>query len=684
MNFISPGLALLFAGITVPLLVSLYFLKLRRRVMVISSTLLWKKAIQDMQVNTPFQRMRKSLLLLLQLLILAGLLFAMARPTLQTTAGPGQRVVIVIDHSGSMNATDVSPTRLDEAKKAALELIDSLDAGHGGEAANASGSGAAPGGGGAMIVSFAQNAQVRQTFTNDPALLRDAVRRVEPTDQISRLEPALSLIEPFAGQASPDGGKGLVVYVISDGKVREESKPLSLSGADLKYVPIGGGPSGNAGAADPNNVGIVSFSARRDFDKPEIVQVFAKLANYSREPVKANLTLLLDGQVTRVQPVSLGAAPPQADAQAPVTQAGNETSVQFDFILPGTALVELSHDHKDQLAADDTVRLTLAPARRLRVLLVTQGNAFLERGIQSAGVRQLALMSPEKFEDQDPQALSRGGWEAAGTSGLAGEGFDVIVFDGYSPRQTPLVDSLYFAAAPPIDDIKLVSEDESEQPSERILTWDRAHPLLRYVSLEDVILTEPGRLVVSPQVSVLATGQSGPIMAEIVKDGVRHVVASFDVLKTNWPIKISFPVFLGNTMQTLGLAGLSEGAGMAYRAGEVVSIPADTGSSITYTGPATLTVRRTQGASVLPPFERVGLYRTDAQVQPPYDRLGVNLLDASESDLRTAGVLNVSTKAGDATVQTASIRREVWRWFIGGALAVMLVEWLVYTRRMHL
>jgi hypothetical protein len=208
--------------------------------------------------------------------------------------------------------------------------------------------------------------------------------------------------------------------------------------------------------------------------------------------------------------------------------------------------------------------------------------------------------------------------------------------------------------------------------------------LLRYVVLNDVILSGPGRLVVSPQATVLATGQSGPIMAEVVQNGVRHVVASFDILQTNWPIKISFPVFLGNTVQTLGLAGLAEGAGVAYRTGEVVSIPVDTGGTITYTGPATLSVRRTQGAAVLPPFTRTGVYKTDAKVQPPYDRLGVNLLDPAESDLRTVGVLNVSTVAGEATAQTASIRREVWRWFIWGALAVMLIEWLVYTRRMHI
>ncbi len=682
MGFLSPITALIAAGITIPLLVSLYFLKLRRRQVMISSTLLWKKAIQDMQVNSPFQRLRKSLLLLLQLLILGALLFAMARPTLETIASPGQRVVIVIDHSGSMNTTDVSPTRLDEAKKAALELIDNLDVG----GAPAGGGGGAAGdsaGGGAMVVSFAQNARVSQSFTNDPAQLRDAVRGIMPTDQLSSLGPALSLIEPYANSSSADESAGLVVYIISDGRVLDAGQPMSLAGAELRYIPIGGGPGGMAGAADPDNLGIVSFSARRDYDKPEIVQVFARAANYGTKQIKTNLTLTLDGQVTRVQPITLQPAPPRKDSDSSPTNAGNETSVQFDFVLPGSALVVLSHDYDDQLTSDDVVRLTLAPARRLRVLLVTRGNDFLVKGIQSVGVRQLAFMTPEKFEDQDPVSLKRGGWEASGASGLAGEGFDVIVFDGYSPKTTPKVDSLYLASAPPIEGIQRVPSSEDEPASQRVLTWERDHPLLRYVALDDVILSEPGRLVVSPQATVLATGQSGPIMAELVQDGVRHVVASFDVLQSNWPIKISFPVFLGNTVQTLGLGGLADDAGIAYRTGEVALVPNDTGNSLTYTGPVTLNVRRTQGAAVLPTFTRVGLYRTDG-VEPPFNRLGVNLLAPDESDIRTADVLNVSTVAGDTLAKTSAIRREVWRWFIWGALAVMLVEWLVYTRRMHL
>ncbi len=89
MSFLNPLTALIAAGITIPLLVSLYFLKLKRKPMVVPSTLLWKKAIQDLQVNAPFQRIRNNLLLWLQLLLLALLLIAMARPTQRATVSPG-------------------------------------------------------------------------------------------------------------------------------------------------------------------------------------------------------------------------------------------------------------------------------------------------------------------------------------------------------------------------------------------------------------------------------------------------------------------------------------------------------------------------------------------------------------------------------------------------------------------
>src|SRR5215208_2288507 len=117
------------ALLSITALLVLYFLKLRRREMPVSSTILWRKAVQDLQVNAPFQKLRKNLLLLLQLLLLILLCLALMRPIWNVKPGAGKLTVILIDRSASMAAKDVAGgkrTRLEEAKRLALDLVDSM------------------------------------------------------------------------------------------------------------------------------------------------------------------------------------------------------------------------------------------------------------------------------------------------------------------------------------------------------------------------------------------------------------------------------------------------------------------------------------------------------------------------------------------------------------------------------
>ena len=102
-QFLNATAAAIAAAVAIPLLLLLYFLKLRRMQVPIGSTLLWKKAIQDLQVNSPFQRLRRNLLLLLQLLALLALIFALARPVSEGTRVAGEKTVILIDRSASMD-----------------------------------------------------------------------------------------------------------------------------------------------------------------------------------------------------------------------------------------------------------------------------------------------------------------------------------------------------------------------------------------------------------------------------------------------------------------------------------------------------------------------------------------------------------------------------------------------------
>ena len=109
MNFLSP-FALLMATLSVPLLL-LYFLKVRRRQMRVSSLLLWEPALRDREASTFFQRLQRDPLLILQILALLALTVALARPAVNVMGQGAKRVAIVMDSSASMKATDVSPSR---------------------------------------------------------------------------------------------------------------------------------------------------------------------------------------------------------------------------------------------------------------------------------------------------------------------------------------------------------------------------------------------------------------------------------------------------------------------------------------------------------------------------------------------------------------------------------------------
>src|SRR6478609_3056197 len=93
-SFITPLAGIIAAALSISALLVLYFLKLRRREIVVSSTILWRKAVQDLQVNAPFQKLRRNLLLLLQLLVLAHLCLALSRPVSNFTPGASKLSVI--------------------------------------------------------------------------------------------------------------------------------------------------------------------------------------------------------------------------------------------------------------------------------------------------------------------------------------------------------------------------------------------------------------------------------------------------------------------------------------------------------------------------------------------------------------------------------------------------------------
>ena len=163
MSFLTP-LALIAGLLAIPILL-LYMLRLRRREVTVSSTFLWQQILQDREANTPWQKLRRNLLLFLQLLILALLVFALARPYVIVPAVSAGQIALLLDASVSMNATDAADgTRFDEAKRLALDMVNTMNAGDL-----------------MTVIRVADQPEVLSPYTGDAIALREAIQSAAPS-----------------------------------------------------------------------------------------------------------------------------------------------------------------------------------------------------------------------------------------------------------------------------------------------------------------------------------------------------------------------------------------------------------------------------------------------------------------------------------------------------------------------
>src|SRR5690348_8612093 len=151
------------AGIPVAI-IALYFLKLRHRPVQVPSTLLWRRSIEDLHVNSLFQRLRRNLLLFLQLLAVLLTMLALAGLRVKGTTSVGQRYVLAIDESASMQSRDMAPSRLERAKAQAREIIQKM---RGDDLA--------------MIIAFSDRARVVSPYTANKALLLQRLDSIRAT-----------------------------------------------------------------------------------------------------------------------------------------------------------------------------------------------------------------------------------------------------------------------------------------------------------------------------------------------------------------------------------------------------------------------------------------------------------------------------------------------------------------------
>jgi hypothetical protein len=422
--------------------------------------------------------------------------------------------------------------------------------------------------------------------------------------------------------------------------------------------------------------------------------VFARLANYGPQPVDADVVLSvasLGGDASMDQSFQTHSVKGTARLlparwDEPTRRAALDAgavvrdSVDFKLELNTAAVIRIQHQgvEADALPADDTAYVVVPPPKLLSVALVTDGgNPFMERAIASLGLQSPKVLAPEDYESTVPSD------------------HDVIVFDRHAPTRLPDAGNfVYFGSFPPVGAVRPMLDVQSGLPlfnsDESVLDWKRDHPILRGLNLSRLFIAESSRLDTPAEVELLIEGNKGPLALIYRHERRTHLLVAFDTLQSNWPLRETFPYFLYNTMQFLA-AGSELNLRESFRPGDVVRLPRanlarlNDARSVTLVGPDTLkSIAVPQsGDLALPPFARTGLYRTDPVV-PQFERFAVNLLDENESN-----VLPVQEPPGSIGTSVAAsgeqqTRVEWWWWIVAAiGLPLLMIEWLVYTRRIH-
>ena len=698
MSFLSPIalLGLLF----VPVVLAMYLLKLRRDERVVPSTLLWHRLLTDVEANAPWQRLRRSLLLLLQLLLVVLLTILAARPVLERPAGLAGDVVVVIDTSASMSASDIPPDRLTEAKAKVLERLHDL-----------------PANGTVSVIAAGRTARVVVNGTTDIGRVRAAIDGITVSPATGDLGDALNLANALAARAGD-----AEILVATDAALA--IKPTARLDHKVSVIQVG---------RERRNQAIVALAVR-PAGSGVTRSVFASIANLDIEPAQRRLELYADGILKEVK--DLTSLEPQT-----------RTEVVIDDVPLGASAIEVrlvdpqGNDGGDSLASDDRAWAIVPPDRLRRVLLVGSGDPYLETALTFLPNTELYGVTADKYGPATHPEL-----------------FDLIIFEGFLPPELPKAAVL--AIAPPATSD--LGEVIGTLTDPGIATLPTDDPILKYVELSSVHIGKATKLELPAWARSVIPGPTGaPLLYVGEHDGRRTAVMAFLPRNSDLPLQVAFPVLMSNLAGEL--LGDAAAPTQALSPGDPVTIPVPAGAtsikvarpdgSVVELAPATpdapsvafsqtdllgvytatpvfaapatpgpsggeslAPIATASSGSPAPPATLApGATATSVPTAPPVDpnapvRFAVDLFDTNESDIAPGSPATITAlgrqsgapatpgtspaasagasaapapsgvSGGGTTEPRPAARDELWVVVVLVVLAVLLVEWLVYHR----
>jgi Ca-activated chloride channel family protein len=624
MHFLAPAAFALAA--LLPIIVAMYLLKLRRTEQVVSSTYLWQRMVRDMEANAPWQRLRRNLLLVLQLLFLALLVVTLARPFAWAEGQAGQATILVLDTSASMSASDVAPTRLEAAKVRARQIADGL-----------------PEDARVTVIAAGQQARVLLSSSLDRRQVHLAIDSVRAGVGGSDLEAALALASAVAAR-QPD----TEIVVFSDGRV--DLGRVAVKGR-VRYLPMG---------LSGENQAISALSVRA-MPGGQYLAAFVQVANYGQSDAQRRLGLYADGELVNAY-----------DLEIPAKQ---QRAVVADDLPPSVEIVEARFLGPDVLALDDRAWAVYRAGDRASAVLISEGNRFLETALRLMPSLEVTAVRPAEVG----QAAEEDGVELTQTLART----ELVVLDGDVPLSATLSSGSLLYIAPPRSTAFFSVTGRVDAPMPRVV--DPTDPLVAHTALGEVSVLEAARLSLPSWARAVLVGdvegESVPLLLVGQLAGRRIAVLAFDLRRSDLPLQVAFPLLFANLVDWL-LPEQGASVPEQVRPGAPVSLslaPEVEGVSVRTPGGDTMRLWPVGGRVVFADTNELGIY--ELAWGEERTRFAVSLLSARESDILPADELAVPGVGAEVSEDQATrARQEWWRPIAYAGLAVLLVEWACYHR----
>jgi hypothetical protein len=317
----------------IPILLIIHTLKPKPRQVDVTNLFLWNEVLKEKNRNLSFERLKRNLPLLLQILIVVLAALALAKPTWTYQTAKKGNMILVIDTSASMKTRSGSGIRFDSARQKALQLIEKRDPGQK-----------------ILIVEAGKKSVVKTGLIDDTSQALDLAKKLQPSDAAADLESAIYLALSFVDPAKED-----LLYLITDGAGKDFSA-LIKNQPKIRPIIISGGE---------HNVGITKFEFRQQVDHSDNYEFMLEIKNFNLSPVECSTRLSVDGGGLFESVIPFDA------------QEKKMLIIPYSGLINGIARATLEID--DDFAVDNQVYLSLNAAKEIWVLLVSKGNPFLEK-----------------------------------------------------------------------------------------------------------------------------------------------------------------------------------------------------------------------------------------------------------------------------------------------------------------